>query len=223
MADITAASSLNNFGVFLGDRNVTQAIQHPIQKFRFTVSLPGFGNATGSDGTAGTHIRWNTNKVSIPKWSNDTVAVHAGNSQTYITGKAKWDTFNLTVKDPVDGSVQAEVEAQKSKQQNPYTTAVAAVAINEKFECIIDFHNGGGLPLLTWDIVGCLLTSADYGEFDYSSNDVKEVQLTIQPDNMLVYKNCTSVGTAQGGQLVTWLENSTIQSAMDSILAVGQK
>ena len=40
---------------------------------------------------------------------------------------------------------------------------------------------------------------------------------------MLVYKNCTSVGTAQGGELITWTENSDVQSAMDSILAVGIK
>lgn len=221
MAEITAASSLNNFGVFVGDHQVGQALQHPIQKFRFTVSLPGFGNATG--GTAGTHIRYNTNTVAIPKWTNDIVDIHGGNSVTHITGKWKLDSFSLEVKDPVDGSVEAEIEAQKSKQTNPYTTAVAAVAINEKFECVIDFHNGGGLPLLTWDIVGCLLVDADYGSFDYSSSDTKNATITIQPDNMLVYKNCTSVGTAQGGELITWTENSDVQSAMDSILAVGIK
>ena len=221
MADITAASSLNNFGVFVGNLDVGQALQHPIQKFRFTVSLPGFGNSTG--GTSGTSIRYNTNTIAIPKWSNDVVDVHGGNSVTHITGKWKLDTFSLEVKDPVDGSVETEIEAQKAKQANPYTTAVAAVAINEKFECVIDFHNGSGVPLLTWDIVGCLLVDADYGGFDYSSSDMKNVTLTIQPDNMLVYKDCTTVGTAQGGQLITWTETSTIQSAMDSILAAGQK
>ena len=39
----TAGSSLNNFGVFVGNHQVDQALQHPMQKFRFTVSLPGFG------------------------------------------------------------------------------------------------------------------------------------------------------------------------------------
>lgn len=221
--DITAVSSLNQFGVFTGEGayRVGQALQHPMQKFRFTVSLPGFGNTTG--GTGGKHIRYNTNTVSIPKWSNTLTKIHGGNSEVSISGKVSWGQFDLEVKDPVDGSVEAEVEAQKSKQANPYTTAVSAVAINEKFEVIIDFHNGGGVPLMTWDIVGCLLESADYGSFDYSSSDTKNVSLSIQPDNMLVYKNCTSIGTAQGGELVTWLENSTIQSAMDSILATGQK
>lgn len=219
MADITAVSSLNNFGVFTAPQSVGQALQHPIQRFRFTVTLPGFGNSTG---TGGTHIRFNTNTVAIPRWSTDVVKIHGGNSEASITGKIHWAAFDLEVKDPVDGSVQAEVEAQKSKQANPYTTAVAAVGINEKFECIIDFHNGAGTPMVTWDIVGCVLESADYGSFDYSSSDPKNVTLSIQPDNMLVYKNCTEIGTAQGGELITWTENSTVQSAIDSILATGQ-
>ncbi len=218
MADITAPSSLNNFGVFTGNLSVGQALQHPMQRFRFTVTLPGFGNTAD---TAGTHIRYNTNTVAIPRWSTDVVKIHGGNSEASITGKIHWATFDLEMKDPIDGSVEAEIEAQKSKQANPYTTAVSAVGVNEKFECIIDFHNGGGLPLITWDIVGCVLESVDYGSFDYSSSDPKNVTMTIQPDNMLVFKNCTSVGTAQGGELITWTENSSVQSAIDSILATG--
>ena len=219
MAEKSAGSSLNNFGVFMGDRVVTQALQHPSQKFRFTVSLPGFGSSTGVE-TGGTCIRYNTNTVSIPKWENDVVTIHGGNSETHITGKWRFNSFSLDVKDPVDGSVEAEIEAQKAKQANPYTTAVAAVAKNEKFTTIIDFHNGGGLPLITWEIVGCLLVDSDYGDFDYSSSDPKNVSLTIQPDNMLVYKNCSEVGTAQNGELLYGYENSSIQSAIESILAV---
>lgn len=213
----TAGSSLNNFGVFVGNHQVDQALQHPMQKFRFTVSLPGFGS-TANDGT---HIRFNTNTVTLPKWETDIVTIHGGNSETHITGKWRYQSFTLEIKDPIDGSVEAEIEAQKAKQANQYSTAVASVAGNEKFSTIIDFHNGGGLPLITWEIVGCLLVDADFGGFDYSTSDPKNVNITIRPDNMMVYKNCTSVGTAQGGELITGYDNTPmIEDAISSILAV---
>ena len=66
--------------------------------------------------------------------------------------------------------------------------ASASSGIDYKFTTlleVLDGGNGAATPnvLETWELYGCYVSSADYGDANYGSNDPMTVALTIVYDN----------------------------------------
>ena len=75
----------------------------------------------------------------------------------------------------------------------------AASGIDYKFQTnfeVLDGGNGASTPnvLETWEMYGCFLTSVDYGNAEYSSNDPMTMTLSIRYDNAIQ----TPVGNGVG-------------------------
>ena len=44
-----------------------------------------------------------------------------------------------------------------------------------------------GVEVQKWTLIGCMITSADFGSgLDYSSDDITELKITIQPDRCIL-------------------------------------
>jgi hypothetical protein len=86
--------------------------------------------------------------------------------------------------------------------------AAARSGIDYKFTTkieILDGGNGASVPsiLETFEVYGCFIQNADYGEMNYGTNEPATVALTIRFDNAIQYKGgqVDGIGRAIGSRI----------------------
>ena len=177
-------TSLNNFSVPTDAGN--QVLLMPKLKYRFRVTLLGFGVA------ASTELTKQVMDVSRPKVGFEEMPIDVYNSKIYLAGKYTFETITLNLRDDASGEVQKLVGQQVQKQFDFVEQASARSGIDYKFSTkieVLDGGNGGsegGVNVLeTSNLYGCFLTNADYGDANYGTNEPMTVALTIRFDNMV--------------------------------------
>jgi hypothetical protein len=108
------------------------------------------------------------------------------------------------LRDDAGGEVTRRVGEQMQKQFDFFEQSSASSGIDYKFTTvleILDGGNGANTPniLETWQLDGCFLTAADYGDVNYATNEPATIQLTIRYDNALQ----TPVGVSGIGSTIT--------------------
>jgi len=93
------------------------------------------------------------------------------------------------------------VGEQLQKQMDFLEMASAASGIDYKFLTrfeVLDGGNGAAEPVVleTWELYGCYLKSADYGQAAYNTSEPLKIALTIRYDNANQVPNGTGVGSA---------------------------
>jgi hypothetical protein len=186
-----AITSLNKYTVPLASNqsSSTQGLLMPKLKYRFRVILQGFG-ATGS---ISTELTKQVMDITRPKVSFEEMEIPVYNSKVYLAGKYTWETMTLTLRDDASGNVQRLVGEQIQKQFDFMEQAAARSGIDYKFTTkieILDGGNGASAPttLETFEVYGCFIQNADYGEMNYGTNEPATVALTIRFDNAVQYK-----------------------------------
>ena len=181
-----ALTSLNNLGVPTAGANSTQVLLMPKLKYRFRVTLLGFGV------NASTELTKQVADVTRPKVSFEEIDIPIYNSRVYLAGKYSFETVTLTLRDDASGQVQKLVGQQIQKQFDFMEQASARSGIDYKFTTrieILDGGNGGQASqnLETFELYGCFVQNADYGDLNYGTNEAATVALTIRFDNMVQF------------------------------------
>ncbi len=186
-----AITSLNKYTVPLASNqsSATQGLLMPKLKYRFRVILQGFG-ATGS---ISTELTKQVIDVTRPKVSFEEMEIPVYNSKVYLAGKYTWETMTLNLRDDASGNVQRLVGEQVQKQFDFMEQAAARSGIDYKFTTkieVLDGGNGASAPsiLETFEVYGCFIQNADYGDMNYATNEPAAVALTIRFDNAIQYK-----------------------------------
>lgn len=182
-----ATSSLSKFTVPLSTNQSasSQGLLMPKLKFRFRVSFENFGVSQPT-----TELTKQVMSFTRPKVGFDPIEIPVYNSKVYYAGRPTWETVTCTLRDDAGGEVAKRVGEQLQKQFDFMEQASASSGIDYKFLTrleILDGGNGASTPtvLETWEMYGCFLSNADYGDSDYSSNDPFTIALTIRFDNAL--------------------------------------
>jgi hypothetical protein len=100
---------------------------------------------------------------------------------------------------------------QFQKQMDFLEMSSAAAGIDYKFLTkieVLDGGNGANVPVVleTWELYGCYLKGADYGELNYGTNEAVTIAMTIAYDNANQTPEGSGVGTEIGralGDVVT--------------------
>ena len=181
-----AVASLTNFTVPLagGSSATSQGLLMPKLKFRFRLSFINFGVSQGQVVELTKQVA-DTKRPSV-KFAPVTVDIY--NSKVYFQGKPEWDEVTVNLHDDSTGAVSKLVGEQIQKQFDFQEQASAASGIDYKFQLqmdILDGGNGAATPnvLESWALYGCFLSSVDYGEMNYNSNDPMMIALSIRYDN----------------------------------------
>jgi hypothetical protein len=66
------------------------------------------------------------------------------------------------------------------------TTGRAGYAIGYKKNLVMKALDGPGVEVQKWTLIGCQITSIDFGNFDYSANELSKITVTIQPDRCIL-------------------------------------
>jgi hypothetical protein len=200
-------TNLNNMGV--PTASGTQVLLMPKLKYRFRVTLLGFGVA------AATELTKQVQDVTRPKVNFEEIMLDVYNSKVYLAGKPSFETMTLTLRDDASGEVQKLVGQQIQKQYDFLEQASARSGIDYKFTTRIEVLDGGNANLEprvleTISCYGCIVMNADYGDLNYGTNEAATVALTIRFDNMEQWgaeKTAPSIeggiGAAVGRQIAT--------------------
>ena len=181
-----------------------QGLLMPKLKYRFRVTLENFGVSTPT-----TELTKQVVDVTRPNVSFDTIELNVYNSKVYLAGKHKWEAITLNLREDVNNNVQKLVGEQLQKQFDFFEQSSAASGIDYKFLTkieVLDGGNGANAPtvLETFELYGCFVTSANYGDLNYSSGtDPVQIALTIQYDNAIQTPQGTGLGTVVGRTINT--------------------
>ena len=193
-----AITSLNNLGIpTTNAANSTQVLLMPKLKYRFRVTLLGFGVA-GS-----TELTKQVQDVTRPKVSFEEMTLDVYNSKVKLAGRYSLENITLTLRDDASGQVQKLVGQQIQKQYDFAEQASARSGINYKFTTKIEVLDGGNGNLVnatleTFELVGCFVQNVDYGDANYSTNEHMTVALTIAYDNLLQFNGIAASGNVEG-------------------------
>jgi hypothetical protein len=200
-----ASASLNKMSVPLGGQ-ATQGLLMPKLKYRFRVFFENFGISKPT-----TELTKQVISVARPNLTFEEIAIPIYNSTLKLAGRHTWADVACSIRDDASGSVTKLIGEQFQKQMDFLEMASASSGIDYKFLTkiqVLDGGNGASEPVVleTWELYGCYLKGADYGELNYGSNEAVTVNLTIAYDNANQSPNGSGVGTEIGrtlGDVVT--------------------
>jgi len=192
-----AVSSLQRMTVPLASdqSSPTQGLLMPKLKYRFRVSFENFGISKPT-----TELTKQVISCARPNLTFEAIDVPIYNSTVKLAGKASWADITCSVRDDASGSVSKLVGEQLQKQMDFLEMASASSGIDYKFLTklqILDGGNGAAEPVVleTWELYGCYLSAANYGDLNYGSNEVATIEMTIRYDNANQTPEGTGVGT----------------------------
>jgi hypothetical protein len=191
-----ATSSLTNFTVPLSTNQSasSQGLLMPKLKFRFRVTFLNFGVTQPS-----TELTKQVMDFKRPSVSFDPIEIPIYNSKVYLAGKPTWAEVTCNLRDDSGGEVSKRVGEQMQKQYDFFEQSSASSGIDYKFTTVLEILDGGNgtnTPniLETWELYGCYLSTADYADVNYATNDPVTIALTIRYDNALQTPTGSGIG-----------------------------
>jgi hypothetical protein len=155
----------------------------PKLKYRFRVFFENFGVTSST-----TELTKQVVSIARPNLTFEEISLPIYNSTLKLAGRHTWADVACSVRDDASNSVQKLIGEQFQKQLDFLEQASAASGIDYKFLTkiqILDGGNGAVEPVVleTWELYGCYLKGADYGELNYGTNEGVTVNMTIAYDN----------------------------------------
>ena len=107
------------------------------------------------------------------------------NSTRFIAGKTKFDALSVTLHDPIAPSgAQQVMEWVRTHFES--VSGRAGYADFYKRDCQLKLLDPVGTVVELWDMKGCFLESASFGDLDYGTEDPAEISLSIRFDNCVL-------------------------------------
>ena len=193
-----SVASLTKFTVPLASNQSagSQGLLMPKLKYRFRASFENFGVSADR-----VEMTKQVMDIKRPSVSFSPITLDVYNSKVYLQGKPEWAETSVNLRDDAGGNVARLVGEQIQKQFDFLEQASAVSGADYKFILryeVLDGGNGAATPnvLETWELYGCFITTADYGDMNYATNDPATIALTIRYDNAIQTPTGQSLGSA---------------------------
>jgi hypothetical protein len=201
-----SVASLTKFTVPLASSQsaTSQGLLMPKLKYRFRASFEGFGVSADR-----VELTKQVIDIKRPSVSFSPITLDVYNSKVYIQGKPEWQETSVNFRDDAGGNVARLVGEQIQKQFDFLEQASAVSGADYKFVMrfeVLDGGNGAATPnvLETWELYGCFISNADYGDLNYGSNEDARIALNIKFDNAIQ----TPVGQSLGAAMASGVGNA---------------
>ena len=178
-------ASLNNFTVPLNNNQsaTTQGLLMPKLKYRFRATFVNFGVSTPT-----TELTKQVVDIKRPNVNFNPITIDVYNSKIFLQGKPEWQETTINLRDDSTGAVSKLVGEQVQKQYDFLEQASAPAGVDYKFQLLFEMLDGGNGAttvnvLESWELDGCFLSSVDWGDMNYGTNDPVQIALNIKFDN----------------------------------------
>lgn len=107
------------------------------------------------------------------------------NTSTFVAGRAVWQTMDITFIDVIGPSTTQKV-MEWVRLHFESATGRSGYAVGYKKNLVLKDLDPVGEDVQKWTLVGCQITTVNFGDNDYSSDDLANVTITIQPDRCIL-------------------------------------
>jgi len=119
--------------------------------------------------------------VSAPEFTDEVIKLDHINSYRKIRGKREWADITMTLYDPITPSgAQAVMEWARLSYES--VTGRAGYSDFYKKDLTLNILGPVGDIVGEWVIKGGFVTTADFGDYDWSNSEVVDVSLTVAMD-----------------------------------------
>jgi len=123
--------------------------------------------------------------ASRPGVSFDEMTISYMNSKRYLAGNGTFETISVTLHDPIAPSgAQQVMEWVRTHWES--VSGRAGYADFYKRDAQLKLVDPVGTVIELWDLKGCFLTNASFGDLSYDGSDGHEISLTIRFDNCVL-------------------------------------
>jgi hypothetical protein len=120
-----------------------------------------------------------------PTINTPEIEIQYMNSRRYIAGKTSFDAITVTLHDPVAPSgAQQVMEWIRTHYES--VSGRGGYADFYKRDCQLKLVDAVGTVVELWDLKGCFLTNATFGDLDYASEEPSDISITIRFDNAVL-------------------------------------
>jgi len=130
---------------------------------------------------------WFVQAASRPTITIGSTPIPFLNTETYVAGKFKWSSIQVTFIDPIGPSAsQALMEWVRLHAES--VTGRMGYAAGYKKNVDLEMLDPTGVVIEKWIMEGCFITNAGFGSLGYANEGLVNIQVTLQPDRcILVY------------------------------------
>ena len=149
----------------------------PLRKNRFILRFP---DELGIQ-------EWWVSTASRPKYTSDETEIPFLNTSTYVIGRFKWDSIQVTFRDPIGPSAtQALMEWVRLHSES--VTGRMGYAAGYKKDLDLEMLDPTGVAVEKWILQGTFLTDVNFDSLGYSDDALATITATLRPDRcILVY------------------------------------
>jgi hypothetical protein len=148
--------------------------QEPKRKNRFVLEFP---TELGIDS-------FNVQTSGKPSITINSTEIPYMNSYTYVAGKYKWEPIDISFIDVIGPSTTQKV-MEWVRLHAESATGRMGYALGYKKNLVLKALDPAGAEVEKLTLIGSFITSAKFDDFDYGTDDISKVEITVQPDRCL--------------------------------------
>lgn len=124
---------------------------------------------------------WWCKSAKRPSIKQEGKAIPFLNTETYVVGRYTWDSIQVVLRDPIGPSAsQAVMEWVRLHSES--VTGRQGYAAGYKRDIELEMLDPTGVVVSKWILKNAFITQADFGNLDYSSDELAEITITLQMD-----------------------------------------
>jgi hypothetical protein len=128
---------------------------------------------------------WWASTASRPTITQEAKAIPFINTETYVVGRFTWGTIDVTFRDPIGPSAsQALMEWVRLHSES--VTGRQGYAAGYKKNVDLEMLDPTGVVVEKWRLEGTFISSANFNNLDYSSDDLADITVTLRPDRCIL-------------------------------------
>lgn len=130
---------------------------------------------------------WYVASTSRPKATIANKEIEFLNTSTYVAGRFKWEELSVEFRDPI-GPSAAQALMEWFRLHAESVTGRMGYAAGYKKDVELEMLDPTGVVVEKWILQGCFLTSLDFKDLNYSSDDLATISCSLRMDRcILVY------------------------------------
>jgi len=127
---------------------------------------------------------WYVTSAKRPSATIKDVEIPFLNTSTYVAGRFVWETIDVSFKDPIGPSAsQALMEWFRLHAES--VTGRMGYASGYKKDIELEMLDPTGVVVEKWILQGTFLTKLNFGDLDYSKDDLATIDCTLRMDRCI--------------------------------------
>lgn len=124
---------------------------------------------------------WWLSNAARPNLQQEETEIPFLNTSTYVVGRYKWQTIQVTFNDPIGPSASQAI-MEWTRLHSESVTGRQGYAAGYKRDVELEMLDPTGVVVSKWILKNCFLTDVNFGDLNYQSSDLATIQCTLRFD-----------------------------------------